>query len=121
MNISELVIYLFFILFFLLGQYLKRRRMAFRQAEIALAVARSENAESSLSASSAVGTLRAKSAYRSLEGTQAAPETFKLLKAGVQKSAYRKQFKSHPGLQQAVVSMVVLGACRADAPYENVH
>ena len=122
MDISELFIYLLFILFFLLGQYLKRRRIALRQAEISLDAVRSDNADSSVRVSNAADmlrTLRTQSTHRSLDEIQATPETFKLQKVGVQKSADRKQFKSHHGLQQAVVSAVVLGACRADAPYEN--
>lgn len=117
MDISELVIYLFFILFFLLGQYLKRRRKALSQAEISSAAVRSDNAGSSVYTSSATDVARQKSVYRSLEQAQVGPVSSKIQKLSSQNSDYRTQFKSHRSLQQAVVSTVVLGVCRADAPY----
>lgn len=119
MDIFELVVYFFFILFFLLGQYLKRRKMALRQAEISLNAKQPRNAGSSTYASNAAEVSRSKSSYRSLEDIQIAPETSKIQKLGSRTSAYRKQFKSHSSLQQAIVSKVVLGTCRADEPYEN--
>jgi hypothetical protein len=59
------------------------------------------------------------SAYRALTELQEAPTHWNTQKAASKKSMYRAQFKDSASIQQAVVSMVVLGPCRSDEPYRH--
>jgi hypothetical protein len=123
MDVPGLFLYLLFLTVFLVAQTILRRRRAalhaaMRKKEDMLASAGLDRP--SVLAQTAAAKRHEKlthpTGYRSIESRQDAAPTWTTKQSAVKKSVYREQFKNHRSIRHAVVSLVVLGPCRAKEP-----
>jgi hypothetical protein len=118
MDAPGLFLYLFFLIVFVAAQTIMRRRRA------ALQTAKQAKKDT-LTQTATVKRHEKRTppaGFRSIESREAresrhdAAPTWTTQPSAIKKSIYRAQFKNHRSVRHAVVSMVVLGPCRAKEP-----